>query len=98
MKPNFSEAVNWINTQDEVEEFAKLMDNFISSIKQKYNQVHVEGTSHTYVSSNLPIENLGNITGVMDGNKTKEPKNSIHNITRISEIFRPKNYNKQARW
>ena len=56
LKPNFSEAVNWISTQDEVEEFAKLMDSFVSSIKQKYNPVQTNTTSHTYVSSNLPIE------------------------------------------
>ena len=56
LKPNFTEAVNWINNQEEVEEFAKLMDNFVSSIKQKYNQNNENGATHTYVSSNLPIE------------------------------------------
>ena len=56
LKPNFMEAVNWINTQAEVEEFAKLMDNFVSLIKVKYNQVNTNSTSHTYVPSNLPIE------------------------------------------
>ena len=55
LKPNFSEAVNWITTQEEVEKFAKLMDNFVSTIKQKYNQVQTNSVSHTYVSSNLPI-------------------------------------------
>ena len=32
LKPNFTEAVNWISTQQEVHEFAKLMDSFVSDI------------------------------------------------------------------
>ena len=46
LKLNFTEAVNWINTQNEVEEFAKIMDNFVSSIKEKYKQVHAN-SKHT---------------------------------------------------
>ena len=33
LKPNFSEAVNWITSQDDVERLKRLFDNFISEMK-----------------------------------------------------------------
>ena len=32
LKPNFTEVVNWISTRQEVHEFYKLMDSFVSDI------------------------------------------------------------------
>ena len=55
LKPNFSDAVNWINTQEEVGQLAKILDSFVSHIKE--SNKHTGGnSSHTYVSSNLPVE------------------------------------------
>ena len=56
LKPNFTEVVNWISNQEEVDEFSKLMDSFVSGIKEKYEKEHNVDTNHTYVSSNIPIE------------------------------------------
>ena len=55
LKPNFSEAVNWINTQEEADQLAKILDSFVSHIKHK-NKHTGRNSSHTYVSSNLPVE------------------------------------------
>ena len=56
LKLNFTETVNWITSQSEVEEFKKLMDEFVSQIKNKYKNVYSIDTNQSYVSSNLPIE------------------------------------------
>ena len=56
MKPNFSEAVNWISTQDEADHLAKTLDDFVSYIKKQKKHVAEKSSSHIYVSSNLPIE------------------------------------------
>ena len=56
LKPNLTEAVNWISTQEEVDEFSKMMDSFVSGIKEKYQKEHNIDPDHTYVSSNIPIE------------------------------------------
>ena len=37
LKSNFTGAVNWITCQEEVDEFAKMMDNFVSNIKRNRN-------------------------------------------------------------
>ena len=57
LKPNFTEVVNWITTQQEVDEFSRLMDSFVSSIQKKYQEEQTTTANHTYVSSNIPIEN-----------------------------------------
>ena len=36
LKPNFTEVVNLISTQQEVDEFSKLIDCFVSGIDKKY--------------------------------------------------------------
>ena len=56
LKPNFAEAVNWIACREEVDEFAKMIDGFVSNIKRKKNTSNKNTSSHTYISSNLPIE------------------------------------------
>ena len=56
LKPNFSEAVNWINNQEEADRLAKIMDNFVSYLKQKNKDQGKNSSSHTYISSNLPVE------------------------------------------
>ena len=56
LKPNFSEAVNWINTQEEADKLAKCLDEFVSYIKNKKKDINKKTSSHTYVSSNLPVE------------------------------------------
>ncbi len=57
LKPNFTETVNWITTQEEVDQFAKLMDNFLSGFKKKYKEEKTKTCkTHNYVSSNLPIK------------------------------------------
>ena len=56
LKPNFTEAVNWITDQEEVDQFAKMLDSFVSDIKKKHQICNDETSSHTYVSSNLAIE------------------------------------------
>ena len=56
LKPNFIEAVHWISTQEEVDRLSRLMDSFVSKIKQKHNKKNNDSSSHTYISSNLPIE------------------------------------------
>ena len=56
LKPNFTEVVNWISTQQEVDQFSKLMDSFVSDIKKKYKDEQINSTNRTYISSNIPIE------------------------------------------
>ena len=57
LKPNFTEAVNWIRSQDEVDAFATVIDKFVSDLKEKYQtEGNDTNREHTYVSSNLPIE------------------------------------------
>ena len=72
LKPNFTEAVNWITCQEEVDDFAKIMDEFISNLKQKYcsDEKRTTDDHHTYVSSNLPLETSKKHHGC-DGWKTK---------------------------
>ena len=55
LKPNFSEAVNWINNQEEADHLAQTLDNFVSYIKNK-NKHTICNSTHTYVLSNLPGE------------------------------------------
>ena len=56
LHPNFKEAVNWINNQEEVDEFSKIMDKFVSDIKEKYQKENNAAENQVYISSNLPIE------------------------------------------
>ena len=56
LHPNFKEAVNWINNQQEVDEFSKMLDKFISDIKVKYQSANDATQNQIYISSNLPIE------------------------------------------
>ena len=48
--------VNWISNQEEVDEFSKMMDSFVSGIKEKYEKKNNVDPNHMYVSSNIPIE------------------------------------------
>ena len=36
IKSNFTEAVNWIMSQDEVDAFATVINKFVSDLKEKY--------------------------------------------------------------
>ena len=74
MKPNFFEAINWITTQDRVEEFAKLMDSVVSSIKQKYNQTNERSLSQKYISSDLKLERSGKHHGYDEWKQKKKSK------------------------
>ena len=56
LHPNFKEAVNWITNQEEVDEFSKLMDKFVSDIKVKYQKENDATKNQVYISSNLFIE------------------------------------------
>ena len=50
LKPNFNETVNWITCQEEVDNFKKTMDEFVSKIKMKYKNTNgiKKMTKHTY--------------------------------------------------
>ena len=74
MKPNFFEAINWITTQDRVEEFAKLMDSVVSSIKQKYNQTNERSLSQKYISSDLKLERSGKHHGYDEWKQKRKSK------------------------
>ena len=56
LKPNFTEAVNWINTQEEADRLAKTFDDFVSYIKKQNKNTKKTSSSHIYISSNLPVE------------------------------------------
>ena len=71
LKSNFTEAVNWITCQEEVDEFAKMMDNFVSNIKRNRNTTNKMTSSQTYISSNLPIENARKHHGCEGWKNTK---------------------------
>ena len=40
LKPNFSEAVNWINTQEEADKLAKCLDDFVSYVKNRNKDIN----------------------------------------------------------
>ena len=40
LKPNFNKTVNWITCQEEVDDFKKKMDGFVSKIKMKYKDTN----------------------------------------------------------
>ena len=56
LKPNFSEAIIWITSQDDVERLKRLFDNFISEMKNLHSVKHPVSNNQEYVSSNMPIE------------------------------------------
>ena len=56
LKPNFSEAVNWITSQEDVEKLKGLFDKFVSNMKKVHSEKHLAAASQQYVSSNMPIE------------------------------------------
>ena len=56
LKPNFSEAVNWITSQEDVEKLKSLFDRFVSEMKKVHTDKHQATSSQQYVSSNMPIE------------------------------------------
>ena len=59
MKSHFTEVVDWISTQQEVDKFSKMMDSFVSDIYKRYQEKQNKSSSHTYTSSNIPIEKSG---------------------------------------
>ena len=73
LKPNFTEAVHWITCQEEVDDFAKIIDSFVSTIKRKKHTSIQDTSSQTYISSNLPIETARKHHGC-DGWKNKKRK------------------------
>ena len=56
LKPNFNEAVNWICNQEEADKLSNILDEFVSSMKEKYVSKNATIENQTYVSSNIPIE------------------------------------------
>lgn len=54
LKPNFTKAVNWITTQDTIEDFVKIIDKFVSGIK-KY--ILCENTLGKYMCVSSIISN-----------------------------------------
>ena len=75
LKPNFNEAVNWITCQEEVDQFKKVMDEFVCTIKTKHNNLHSVSTgNHTYISSNLPIEKSKKHHGCTGWAQTKKKR------------------------
>ena len=56
LHPNFKEAVNWISSQEDVDQFAEVIDRFVSDIKLKYQNANGLTENQVYISSNLPIE------------------------------------------
>ena len=51
---NFMEAINWINNQEEVHEFAQLTDKFVFDRKRKY-QIRLQ-TLHKILFKNLNLD------------------------------------------
>ena len=74
LKPNFTETVNWITCQSEVDELKKIMDKFVSKIKRKYKDVHHVNHDQTYISSNLPIETARKHHGCTGWKQSKKRK------------------------
>ena len=68
------EAINWIICQDEVDEFAKMLDEFVSNIKRRKNKSNQTASSHTYILSNLPIETARKHHGYDGWKNTKKQK------------------------
>ena len=74
LKPNFSEAVNWITSQDDVDRMKRMFDNFISEMKQLHSVTHPVSESQEYVSSNMPIETSKKHHGCMGYTQKKKRK------------------------
>ena len=74
LKPNFSEAVNWITTQEDVDKLKRLFDNFISEMKNSQSAKHPVSANQEYVSSNMPIESSKKHHGCMGYSQKKKRK------------------------
>ena len=73
-KPNFSEAANWITSQEDVEKLKRLFDSFISDMKHTHSDKHPVRTSQLYISSNIPIETSKKHHGCMGYARNKKRK------------------------
>ena len=57
------------------------MEEFVSKIKQKYQDCHQNDTNKTFVSSNVPIERSKKHNGCTGWRQNKKGKKSNHDIT-----------------
>ena len=62
-------------TQEDVNNFTKIIDRFISYMKKKYEQCSKKSIKYTCVSNNVQIETSYKYHVAMDGSRTK---NKIH--------------------
>ena len=74
LKPNFSEAVDWITSQEDAEKLKWLFDSFISDMKHTNPDKHPVPTSQLYISSNIPIETSKKHHGCMGYARNKKRK------------------------
>ena len=56
LKPNFNEAINWICNQEEADKLSNILDEFVSSMKEKYVSGSAIIKNQTYILSNIPIK------------------------------------------
>ena len=77
--PNFKDAVNWINNQEE-DEFSKMIDKFISDINVKYQSANDVTKNQVYIYQVIyPLKNKNNIMVVADRiHQTKEKGDTIY--------------------
>ena len=72
MLPSFREAANMVNSDEDVQNFHKMIATFVGELKKKYN-IQNQNPNYTYVSSNVPCETAWSHHGC-NGSKRRKKK------------------------
>ena len=73
MLPSFCEAANMVNSDEDVQNFHKMIASFVGELKKKYN-IQNQNPNYTYVSSNVPCETAWSHHGCNGSKRRKKNK------------------------